>query len=168
MSKFTDFWKNLSRKSHDVEIQETLDGVKEDVHELDEKLDQYETAGGTKKARVEKPGSASHSAKWDRCVAHVKENNSSADPYAVCTAMLGDETFKAMDESKFNAVLDKALNTIGIVAGGPMKGSDETASKAMAGFTSQKGLLERIRLNQKAKVEKGSSFKEAWSKVKPR
>lgn len=50
MSKnFKDFW---TKKSHDVPIQAELDEVKEDVHELDEAVDQYEDADGNLKPGV--------------------------------------------------------------------------------------------------------------------
>lgn len=138
------------------------------------------------RARVEKPGAATHSAKWDSCVAHVKSNNPGADAYAVCTAMLGDDTFKAMDETKFNAVLDKALEGIekdsfgvgsfGIAAAGPIPHSKlsrqdlegSSTSKSFSGFTRQADLVARMRANQKVAVAKGSSFKDIWSRVKAR
>ena len=195
MSKFQDLWKTTGGriKSHDVRIQAELSEVKEEVHEMDERLDQYETPGGSRKAaiedtdeyestdpmhkdRVEKPGASTHTAKWDRCVEHVKASGSGADPYAVCTAMLGDESFKSMDEGKFNEVLDKALGSFGIAAAGPIPESllarqdleGTTSRKSAEGFTPRDALISRIKGNQKAAVEKGSSFKDAWSRVKPR
>lgn len=53
MSKFKDHWNSIN-KTHDIPIQEELDDVKDMVHEMDERLDQYETAGGTKKAQSTK------------------------------------------------------------------------------------------------------------------
>jgi hypothetical protein len=138
------------------------------------------------KARVEKPGNTMHTAKWDRCIAHVKQNNPGADPYAVCTAMLGDESFKAMDEAEFNGLIDKALENIekdnfgiggiGIAAAGPIPRSllarqdleESSTKKSFAGFTSQSELISRIKGNQKTKVAKGGSFRDAWSRIKPR
>ncbi len=130
-----------------------------------------------KNTRVTKPAGATHTPKWDRCVSHVKSTNPGADAYAVCTAMLGDESFKSMDEGKFNAVLDKALEKIGIVAAGPipesklarqdLEGSSDL-SKAFEGFTPRASLVSRIARNQKAPVGKGGSFRDAWSKVKAR
>ena len=49
MSKFKDFW---LKKSHDISIQNDLDDVKDGVHELDEKVDQYEDAQGNLKPGV--------------------------------------------------------------------------------------------------------------------
>lgn len=46
---FKEHW-NKMNKTHDIPIQQKLDEVKDEVHELDEKLDTYETAGGSKKA----------------------------------------------------------------------------------------------------------------------
>lgn len=43
----------------------------------------------------EKPEQKDHSAKWHRCVDKVKEQSSNVDPYAVCTAALGKESFKS-------------------------------------------------------------------------
>lgn len=36
------------------------------------------------------PGARKHSAKWDRCVREVKRRGTAVDPYAVCTAALGE------------------------------------------------------------------------------
>ena len=41
--------------------------------------------------RSSNPGPRSvHTAKWDDCVKHVKEKGTAADPYAVCTAAMGE------------------------------------------------------------------------------
>lgn len=132
--------------------------------------------GAVKKdSLLQKPGGSAHTAKWDSCVAHVKESNPGADPYAVCTAMLGDESFKAMDESNFNAVIDKALGQIGISAAGPIPNSklarqdlEGSTKKSFGSFTPTADLVSRIKSNQKAPVTKRSSFRDAWSKIKPR
>lgn len=141
----------------------------------------YKSTGG----RFTKPGDSAHTPKWDRCVAHVKESSPGADPYAVCTAMLGDESFKSMDEGKFNAVLDKALEEVGkdgfgvgsfgIAGAGPIPRSLlsrqdlEGSTGVSKGFSSHAALVERIRGNQRAKTAKGgSSFRDAWAAVKAR
>ena len=122
-----------------------------------------------------------HSAKWDRCVEHVQATNPGADSYAVCTAMLGDESFKAMDEQKFNALIDKALENMekdsfgvgsfGIAGAGPIPES-KLSRQDLEGTTTAKkgiaGLVDRIAANQKAPTSKGGSFKERWSQVKAR
>lgn len=46
---------------------------------------------------IYKPGEGTHSAKWDRCVEDVKRDNPSANAYAVCTAQLGEESFRGLD-----------------------------------------------------------------------
>jgi hypothetical protein len=124
--------------------------------------------------RVQKPGDAAHTAQWDRCVSHVKESSPGADPYAVCTAMLGDESFKAMDEAKMNAVMDKALEKLGqfgIAAAGPIPES-LLARQDLEGttrkFSNAAQLVSRIKANQKAPARKGGSFRDAWAGVKPR
>lgn len=143
--------------------------------------------GAIKKDQLlQKPGGSTHTAKWDRCVSHVKSNNPDADPFAVCTAMLGDESFKAMDEAKFNAVIDKALEGlqkdnfgiggVGIAAAGPIPRSllarqdleGSTSKKSMANFTAASELISRIKSNQKAPVGKGGSFRDMWARIKPR
>jgi hypothetical protein len=46
--------------------------------------------------RESNPGRRSiHSAKWDRCVKDVKRKGTAVDPYAVCTAALGELSFRA-------------------------------------------------------------------------
>ncbi len=127
MKTFKDFW----IKSHDVPIQEKLDEVKTDVHDLDEKLDQYETAGGTKKSMFDgftKPGPSIHSSKWDDCVKNVSVSNPSANAYAVCTAQLGEESFKSehRDLAYVKSEISKAkkeMNKVGISIAGPVPNS---------------------------------------------
>ncbi len=126
-----------------------------------------------KSTRVEKPGNATHTPKWDRCVAHVKQSTPGADPYAVCTSVLGDEAVKSMDDAKFDRVLDKAL---GVVAAGPIPESKlarqdlegSTGLSKSSGFTPRDFLIERIRANQKQISTKTKSFRDAWASVKPR
>ncbi len=71
------------------------------------------------KSLVEKPGEATHSAKFDRCVADVKAKGSGANAYAVCTAQLGGEAFKSWmqglnKDAKFDKELDEFMRTLGI------------------------------------------------------
>lgn len=72
---------------------------------------------------VEKPGEATHTAKWDRCVEEVKAKGGGADPYAVCTAMLGDDSFKAMNDDDFVKEVDEFLHKLGIAGAGPVPSS---------------------------------------------
>lgn len=64
-----------------------------------------------------KPGNASHTDKWDRCVQHVADHGGSANAYAVCTASMGDESFKSMDDVSFLAKVDEYVERLGISAG---------------------------------------------------
>lgn len=113
MSKqFKKVWENIQTKSHDVAIQDTLDDVKDKVHEMDEKLDQYETAGGTKK-----------SADYERCVSHVSNKNPGANAHAVCEAVMNEKSLKSFTGDKLIGLIDKALAGMGIVAGGPIPNS---------------------------------------------
>lgn len=59
-----------------------------------------------KNENVEKPGESIHSQKWDDCVSEVgKDPNVNA--YAVCTAKLGEESFKAdMTKSQMEKAID--------------------------------------------------------------
>lgn len=141
-----------------------------------------QTLVGAQKSMVK----TSHTDRWDRCVEHVKGNSPGADPFAVCTAMLGDESFKAMEEPKFNEMIDKALEQmgkdsfgiggIGISAAGPIPESKlarqdlegSTTKKSFGSFTPADTLVSRIRANQKGPMAKGSSFRDAWSRVKAR
>lgn len=127
---------------------------------------------------LQKPGESTHTPKWDRCVAHVKSSSPGADPYAVCTAMLGDESFKSMEDSTLFKTIDKALEKLGsfgIAGAGPIPHSllagqdlEGTTRKSIEGFTSRDMLIERIKSNQKGTVAKGSTFKDLWANIKPR
>src|SRR5579872_661302 len=73
---------------------------------------------------VEKPGASSHSAKWDRCVEHVKESGSGKNAYAVCTEMLGDESFKFIkSEDDFTEKMNEYMRKLGISGAGPVPSS---------------------------------------------
>jgi hypothetical protein len=59
---------------------------------IDDFINKYET--------IQKPGaSAIHSKKWDKCVEHVKASGSGKNAYAICTAALGDDSFKSMSDT---------------------------------------------------------------------
>lgn len=69
---------------------------------------------------VEKPGDSSHTAKWDRCVEHVKANGSNANAFAVCTAMMGDESSKSSEtEEEMKSRVDSYIKRLNISAGIP-------------------------------------------------
>jgi hypothetical protein len=72
---------------------------------------------------VEKPGTSIHSPKWDKCVEQVEGNAEGVNAYAVCTAMLGDESFKSMDDSSFAEKMQFYLEKLGIGSAGAVPNS---------------------------------------------
>ncbi len=142
----------------------------------DAEMQQFEQETGIKvkvmtksisKGLVEKPE------KFDRCVESVKQNNPGANSYAVCNAMLSDKSFSQMEEKSLFSLIGKALGQIGITAGGPIPNSllarqdleddEEETHKS----TAIQSLAARIKANQKPVFTKGSSFRDAWNKVRP-
>lgn len=76
------------------------------------------------KGTVEKPGASTHTEKWDRCVEHVKANGNGANAYAVCTSMLGEESFKSIETpEEFMASMDEYMRKLGISGAGPIPNS---------------------------------------------
>lgn len=77
------------------------------------------------KSLVEKPGNTEHSAKFDRCVAHVKSKGDTKNAYAVCTEALGGEAFKSMNSQDPNFIkeVDVFLHKLGIGGAGPVPNS---------------------------------------------
>jgi hypothetical protein len=187
---FSEFWKKREQalKTHDIPIQHDLDEVKDEVHELDVRVDRYEDANGklkpgvhvdkktkhtshfiedgrgnvleayndpsmdeveealavrdgsaqhqkamlngeeayTPQAEIEKPGADSiHTQKFDDCVRDVQQKNPKANAYAVCTAQLGEQSFKS--EHRHKAFVKKqiweAKKEMGISFAGPVPGS---------------------------------------------
>jgi hypothetical protein len=47
------------------------------------------------KIMVEKPGESIHSEKWDDCIRDVQSKGEKVNAFAVCTAQLGQESFKS-------------------------------------------------------------------------
>jgi len=72
---------------------------------------------------VEKPGSSIHTPKWDRCVEQVEASESGANAYAVCTAMLGSDAFKAMDDDSFEEKIKYYMQKLGIAGAGAVPNS---------------------------------------------
>lgn len=74
---------------------------------------------------VEKPGNAEHSAKFDACVAHVQEQGNGKNAYAICSAAMGDESFKSMEPNNPNFIkeIDFFLQKLGIGGAGPVPNS---------------------------------------------
>lgn len=193
MSKFQDLWKSTAgHMGKAVQIVCEYDGGSGPVKRIFESEHEYAEwimeMGSSIKiismrksghgGLVQKPGNSVHTAKWDRCVEHVRSSSPGADPYAVCTAMLGDESFKAMDDAQFDAVVDKALEELGkdmfgvgqfgIAGAGPIPES-KLARQDLEGSSTQKhSLVSRIAANQKVSARKGGTFADAWSRVKPR
>src|SRR5579872_701926 len=98
------------------------------------------------KGLFEKPGASTHTAKWDRCVEHVKANGKGVNAYAVCTAMLGDESFKSIEsDADFMQKMDEYMTTLGI------KLKQKSVDTSFAGAT-PKSLLARQDLETKEKV----------------
>ncbi len=157
------FKEQWTGKTHDVPIQEKLGEVMDMVHELDERLDTYETASGMKKAdneiigyckfcgfgvkatdrecpgcgrplqikkhttnitqEISKPGPSIHTPKWDACVSEIGKNES-VNAYAVCTARLGQESFKSnMTKSELEMAKSELQKAIDISSAGKIPNS---------------------------------------------
>lgn len=134
--------------------------------------DEENTGKGIDLDMVQKP------AKLEACVADVTRSNPTANAYAVCNAAMSDKSIASLPAGQIGKVVSKALNQIGISAGGPIPNSllarqdlePTSSSKSMPSWedseTTVKSLIGRIARNQKAKFSKGSSFKEVWAKVR--
>jgi len=68
-----------------------------------------DTIVGTETSTNQLTEKAEHTARWKRCVEHVQEVHPDVNAYAVCTAVLGDESFKSMDDEKFFDEIDKII-----------------------------------------------------------
>lgn len=93
------------------------------VDGTDESKDGINELGIGKSYRVEKPGSSVHTSKWDRCVEHVEQNSDGVNAYAVCTAMLGNDSFKSMDDVGFEEKIKYYMEKLGIAGAGPIPNS---------------------------------------------
>lgn len=100
MSKFRKFWKTAKSVVHlteDAEGHVLESHVDRDISAEETLMAEREALSETHKDReeeVQKPGTSIHTAEWDRCVADVKAKGG-ANAYAVCTAQLGEESFKS-------------------------------------------------------------------------
>lgn len=74
---------------------------------------------------VEKPGNATHSAKFDRCVEHVEGKGGAKNAYAICTMALGEDALKSMEytDPNFGKEVDEFMRTLGIGEAGPVPNS---------------------------------------------
>jgi DNA-directed RNA polymerase subunit RPC12/RpoP len=61
---------------------------------------------------IYKPGEGTHSDKWDRCVEDVKRDNPSANAYAVCTAQLGEESFRGLERGPWTEKDSKGVKEL--------------------------------------------------------
>ena len=86
----------LTDKKELAELESIANNPKKIKEIVDRICEDYDIKKSSKN-KVEKPGRSVHSAKFDRCVAHVKESGTAENPYAVCTAVLGDEAFKSQN-----------------------------------------------------------------------
>jgi len=73
---------------------------------------------------IHKPGAGTHSDKWDRCVEEVRARGGVDSPEAVCTAQLGEESFRGLDrgtwtekDSKNITELINKINSVNAYAG---------------------------------------------------
>ena len=111
---------------------------------------------------ISKPGPSIHSEKWDRCVADLK-GKPGVNAYAVCTAQLGESSFKSIEEMS-KAELDMAKSelekAIGIAAAGPVPNS-LLAEQDLEGETRKASLTaevqERIYFEALALLRNGAS-----------
>lgn len=92
-------------------------GEKDDPHE-------------TKEKKVEKHGESIHTKEWDDCIRDVqsKDGNHKANAYAVCTAKLGEQSFKSQYRhmAYIKSLVTKAVKEVhkmGIGAAGPVPSS---------------------------------------------
>ena len=96
------------------EIAETFSEMAEQEEGHKEALEEIEA----EKTQVQKPGPSIHSAKWDRCVAEVGKDPS-VNAYAVCTAQLGEESFKSnMTKSELSLAKAELMKAIDITQAG--------------------------------------------------
>lgn len=118
-------------------------------------LKAYKQATG---AVVEKPGNASHSAKFDRCVEHVESKGGAKNAYAICTMAMGEDALKSMEHNdpNFGKEIETFMRTLGIGEAGPVPNSLLSAQD-LEGSTRTKNMV------MKSKVAKdGSASLSVW------
>lgn len=91
------------------------------------------------KNTFQKPGDSIHSPKWDRCVEQVESHSKNANAYAVCTAMLGDSSFKSMEDSTFEEKMKMYMEKLGIAGAGSIPNS-LLADQDLEGVTKREDL----------------------------
>ena len=163
VNKFKDIWIKKTHLESDIEDEvdgarhyremaneapnkmeeQVLQGMAQDEERHAQQLRDMETKSETTKGitqEISKPGPSIHSAKWDRCVEEVGKDPD-VNAYAVCTAQLGEESFKSnMTKSELEmakAELKKAIDITeagkiptSLLARQDLKGDKETTSKS--------------------------------------
>ncbi len=120
------------------------------------------------KGIIQKPGPSVHSEKWDRCVADVKAKNPNANAYAVCTAQLGEESFKSQEEIDKMGLEGAGSIPKSLLARQDLKGSTEKAEDAeYSDSTKAKEeiaakIVQAQKKAQKAEINARKSFKQVW------
>ena len=99
----------------------------EEKAKVDEKLKPKEDRAAQD---ISKPGEGTHSDKWDRCVAEVRARGGVDSPEAVCTAQLGEESFRGLERGEWTekdmGKIESLLKKIGNVG---VAGHDEKNKK---------------------------------------
>lgn len=91
-------YREQSEQAKKSVVNEMLNGEVEDPRATDDTPD------------IEKPGPSIHTTAWDDCIRGVQEKDPKANAYAVCTAQLGEESFKSEHRHKayIKAIVRKA------------------------------------------------------------
>lgn len=93
-------YRNLASDAHNNMEEQALRQMADDEQRHAKILEDMETKNETTKhttnitQEISKPGPSIHSDKWDRCVEEVGKDPS-VNAYAICTAQLGEESFKS-------------------------------------------------------------------------
>lgn len=127
MSKFLEFWKKVKEEKSVVHETFSPEGKETDAYQDPDILDVEnklleDNKLSEKGQKVEKPGTSIHTAKWDKCVADLKDKGNVDSPYAVCTAQLGEESFKSEFRglAYTKSLINKAKKAMGTGFAGPV------------------------------------------------
>lgn len=100
---------------------------------------------------IGKPGPSIHSAKWDRCIEHVKANSPDVNAYAVCTATLGSQSMRSV----FKGVSQDALHVLQVLKDNDqVPGIDQSTIAMRAGYGDQSLVADRLNELQSAGLAK--------------
>ncbi len=88
-------------------------------------VDNETSKGMFPQLQISKPGPSIHTAEWDRCVEDIKRKNPDANAYAVCTAQLGEASFKSQYRhlSYIKSFIEKARKAVVTSFAGPVPNS---------------------------------------------